>query len=291
MLLCCLEILLVRAHGARVVWTIHNRLSHETTDPRMERRLRSILCRVVNQVIVHSQSALEVLIEDYGVPLRTRAVVIPHGNYDGCYPGPAARDRMPSLPSSDDGTINILFFGAVRPYKGVERLLQAVQIARTARINLVIAGRPATCELARAIGDAAEHDGRICPILRFIRNDEITTLFAWADVVALPFERTLTSGSAVLSLTLARPVLTSELTRVLDIVDETNAVFYTAENLDSVLLALDKYQLSAMRTSARRSADSLEWESIGRILLRAYNLDDRQISLGRARHFRGGPRN
>src|SRR5690606_32284557 len=69
-LLLCIDILLVRAHGAKVVWTIHNRLSHESASPQLERRLRRNLCRWVDRIIVHSRSALAIVGSEYQVDLR-----------------------------------------------------------------------------------------------------------------------------------------------------------------------------------------------------------------------------
>src|SRR5205085_5399609 len=65
----------------------------------------------------------------------------------------------------------------------------------------------ATEQLRWAIESAAQGDARIRLELREIGDDELQLFLNAADLVVLPYERVLNSGSALLALSFGRPVL------------------------------------------------------------------------------------
>src|SRR5262249_6434345 len=73
--------------------------------------------------------------------------------------------------------------------------------------RLVIAGEAATAELEREIVRAAEDDPRVRLFLQDVADEELQVFLNAADLVALPYQRILNSGSALLSLSFGRPVL------------------------------------------------------------------------------------
>jgi hypothetical protein len=232
-----------------------------------------LLARHADKLILHSNSAVSVVESTYGVRLARKAHVIPHGNYDGCYPR-SQRSPLAKLPklNDDPASINVLFFGAVRGYKGVGRLLSAVCNRPELNCRVLVAGRPFDDESRMLVEDAVRRDSRVQALLGFVADDEVASLFDWADIVAVPFERTLTSGSVVLALTMGRPVLVSSAARVLDLLDEKNAVFFGSDaELSEKLSSLRKEDLRSRRCSCRATADVLSWGRIGRLTLSAYS--------------------
>lgn len=262
-----LDILLLRAVGKRVVWTIHNVMSHESHDPALELRVRRFLARTASHLIVHSKSALVHLEQYYGMPLKTRASIIPHGNYDGCYPYSDADKRhlMLELGLDERNTV-ILFFGAIRGYKGIDRLVRAFSRTEAPGLRLVIAGSPHDDTIQREVEHAAGADPRIRTRLGFVPDSDVAALFALADIAAIPFERTLTSGSAILALTLGCPLLLPAEARILDIADDTCTLFFDDdEGLQTLLQGLTKEHLLQKRPAARAVADVLSWARIAQL--------------------------
>ncbi len=107
-----------------------------------------------------------------------------------------------------DGPV-ILFFGYVRPYKGLQDLIDAMPGIR-ARVpaTLVVAGpflEPPKRFLrqAEALG-VAEHV-RLFP--GYVPNEEVESLFATADVLALPYRSATQSGVVPLAATFGVPVV------------------------------------------------------------------------------------
>ena len=76
-----------------------------------------------------------------------------------------------------------LYFGMIRPYKEVPLLLRAFGGTRRELpdVALVIAGESLDEGLTREVEEAAGHDPRIRPVLRFVPDHEVAELFDAAD--------------------------------------------------------------------------------------------------------------
>ncbi len=134
----------------------------------------------VDGIVVHSAYGRGQLVDRLGV-CPDKVTVIHHGAFAHVTAiGPDA------LPPELDGGIRpaVLFFGLLRPYKGVETLLRAWRGVEGA--ELWIAGRPMmVLEPLRAL---APPSVRWVP--RYVTDAEMSALFTAADIVVLPYERT-----------------------------------------------------------------------------------------------------
>ncbi|MDQ3697676.1 MAG: glycosyltransferase [Gemmatimonadota bacterium] len=148
--------------------------------------------------VVHVESDLEELQARFRLGDRP-VEVIPHGPFDQHV------TRTPTQRTSDDGVCRILFFGLIRPYKGVEDLVAAFDGLEPDEIDdysLSIVGE--TWERWHAPADAiaaSRYRDRIRVVNRYVDDDEVATEFARADLVVFPYRRS--SGSGALELALA----------------------------------------------------------------------------------------
>src|SRR5690348_1328163 len=183
----------VRLLGIRLVWTAHNVLPHGRVFADDVSARRSLV-RASDLVFAHSPAVLAELAA-LGATAR-RSVVIPHGPFGPAVPGMPLR-----VPGHGGQVRQLLFFGKVEEYKGVEELLAAMATMPAGLpARLTIAGqcedpalRSRLCALARATG------GRAVLRLEHVPEDEVTGLLAASDVVVLPFRTITTSGSAMLA--------------------------------------------------------------------------------------------
>ena len=145
-------ILLVRATGGRILWTIHNRSNHRSRSPRTERAVHRILGRCVDAVVVHDRTSVTVAREIVG--RRCEVVVAPHGHYLDAY-GPRIdrREARAQLGLRCDLPV-ILALGAVRTQKRLHLLAEAM-VDLGCDAQLVIAGPVIDAE-------ADEHLTRLC---------------------------------------------------------------------------------------------------------------------------------
>lgn len=104
-----------------------------------------------------------------------------------------------------DAAIKMLFFGRIRPYKGVKYLIEALrrlsQSGFRDRMQLIIAGE------GQLYCDYSSIKDQVVLINRYIGNSEIGSIFSSADFVVLPYTSATQSGIISLAYYYARPVI------------------------------------------------------------------------------------
>jgi beta-1,4-mannosyltransferase len=188
-------LLMVRTAVLRTptVWTVHNARPHERGS-RGEQFLLEVWSRRATRRVYMYESALP-------SPRGRRDVCIPRGDYEPMYG--AIRDRGPCIPSSP-GTL--LLFGVLRPYKGIERLIDAVRGAGDEGLGLLVIGGVFDDSYARELlcaNDAKNVTVRI----QVLSDEQLAEVIQRSSLVVLPYCHMYNSGAALLSLTLRRPIL------------------------------------------------------------------------------------
>jgi len=164
--------------GRPLVLTAHDLLPREPR-PGQAGAQRRLYDRA-DAVVVHSQYGRRQLVHRLGLA-ADKVHVIHHGAFD--HITAVAPAPLPAELANVSGPV-VLFFGLLRPYKGLDTLLRAW--AGVDGAELWIVGRP-RMDLAplRAL---ASPGVRFVP--RFVPEDELAALFGRADVVVLPYART-----------------------------------------------------------------------------------------------------
>ena len=159
---------------APLVLTLHNTtLFHGSPTSRLQGfGFRSVF-RYFDAIIVHTEFSKNKILERGWCP-ADKIHVVPHGVLE-CYREPAIGEAnsgqtIATGKDRDSGEQTVLFFGHVRPYKGVDLLIQAfaqLPPAVLASTRLVIAGKPGIDILElRELAQTLNVDHRItCGIL------------------------------------------------------------------------------------------------------------------------------
>jgi glycosyltransferase involved in cell wall biosynthesis len=189
-----------------------------------------------------------------------------------------------------------LFFGHVRPFKGLDIALRAWRELKT-DVLLVVAGeawweKAAEYEqLARELGlavilsrrsavegpphyraeergsfdrpSAAQDDRAVRFDFRFIPDSEIATFFAAADVVLAPYRIEAQSGVALTAFHFARPVIATTVGGLPEIIDGSNGILISPEDPSALANAVDEFfttrDRAAMERAAAASARRYSW--------------------------------
>lgn len=207
---------------------------------------------------------LRVTINDRtAVPPGSPFVVIPHGDYVRWFA---------CFPRSEVIAGRVLFFGTVRRYKGVSRLIEAFLAVPDRDLTLHVAGRLSSPAYADDLQQLASGDDRVTLSLTFIPDEELVTRISSAEVVVLPYPEMHNSGSVLASLSIGTPVLVpdNEVNRRL-----STEVGYgwihlfsgelTADHISGVLLSLRTRPPAADPDLTRR-----DWSIAGRSHVAAY---------------------
>lgn len=251
--------LVARLMGKRIVIEVH-----EVLDPGELRLapvrayvglLGPLLVRLADAFVVHSEHDRDALEERYGIHSRPIAK-IHHGPYDQ-YVVPSPVEVRPA-PSST--VCNMLYFGVIRPYKGLEDLIRAFDKIPTQRIQqfwLTIVGE--TWEgwtLPAELIARSRYRERITFINRYVPDSEVAALFAGADAVVLPYLRSSASGPLHIAMSHGLPVVVTRVGGLLEAVDcYAGAVLIPPGDPDALLEAL----LEVRQLRGKRYVDPHSW--------------------------------
>ncbi|HEY0392439.1 MAG TPA: glycosyltransferase family 4 protein [Solirubrobacterales bacterium] len=180
--------------------------AHYVLPPGPSRRQLSTARRLfggMDAVVAHSQHGASRLRDEVGLdPSRVR--VIPHGAFD-YFTDLAGERPLPAELEGAEGPV-ILFFGLLRPYKGIDTLLQAFREVSGAELWIV--GNPRMdIEPLRRL--AAEAPGRVRFVTRFVEDAEVPAIFRRADLVVLPYRDAEQSGVLYTGLAFGKPLVLS----------------------------------------------------------------------------------
>jgi glycosyltransferase involved in cell wall biosynthesis len=249
-----------RILGISVVWTAHNVLPHErvfANDVKARRRLVAS----ADLVIVHSSFVLAELARLGAVPRRS--ATIRHG------PFRTSVSSSPPVTSREaDAAREFLFFGRVQEYKGVEDLMTAfAALPAECPAHLTVAGQCTDARLVQRLTSLSSLSRPTVTLrLEFLAEDDLADLIRAADVVVLPFRRVTTSGSAILALSWAKPLVVPDLPAFADLPSQV-VVRYSGQTagLTQALAELARAkdgELLAMSEAARSYSSAVTWRDI-----------------------------
>ena len=197
---------------APTVLTVHDSRPFNGAPPsRLQQLGATTLFGAFDHLIVHTEAARGHLLGQ-GIP-ATRVSVIPHGLLPTAAAG--LRSRAVGQGSGEGGRRTILLFGKVRPYKGLDVLIEAyarlpADLRAAARLRVVgeplmplDAIRARVAELG--IGQDVEWD------LRYVGDAEIGAILDAADILAFPYRDIDASGVLMSAVPHGKPVVASSL--------------------------------------------------------------------------------
>ncbi|WP_132251196.1 glycosyltransferase family 4 protein [Methylobacterium segetis] len=195
---------------APVILTVHDSSPFNNNPKSRLQAFGSIsIMRRFDHLIVHTDAARRTLIR-YGLA-ADRISRIDHGVLGQCVP----TGLVPLQEKKADDAVVVLLFGQIKPYKGVDVLIRALQylpddVRSIIRVHIV--GRPQMdvdplMALARTSGveDLIKWD------LRFVGEEEIPAILAGSDITAMPYREIDASGVLMMALSTGRPIVASNI--------------------------------------------------------------------------------
>jgi beta-1,4-mannosyltransferase len=267
-----IDVQFVRSSGAAVVWTLHNVIPHECRYPRLERFFRRRLASRVSQLLVHGEQSRLAAETVLHCP-SSKITVSPHGNYRTAYPPATEEMRLKGRQGLPSDHKMFLFFGMMRPYKGLERLLRVWQKLDPPGATLRLSGPCLDANYETKLRTLVNDAQGISLNCEFAHGEDVSRIFAAADVAVLPFEKVQTSGSVILALSFGKPVIAPRTGEIPEAADGADDLLYepgTDAALEEALrraLALD---LADLGVRSARAGDALAWDLAARRTLNGY---------------------
>ena len=251
-----------------LVLTAHDLLPREPRPGQVAAQRR--LYDAVDALVVHSEYGRGQLVRGLGLDPR-KVHVIHHGAFEHLA-------RLPSQPLATElvqvaGPV-VLFFGLLRPYKGVDVLLEAWR-GMPAGAELWIVGRP-RMDIAPLLASAPPG---VRFISRYVPDPELTAYFRRADVVVLPYSRTERfdqSGVLATALAFAKPVVLSDVGGFGEVAATGAGVLVEPGDIGSLAAALgrllgDEAERARLAQAAREAATGpYSWDQAARRTLDVY---------------------
>lgn len=253
-----------RRPGARrpaLVLTAHDILPREPR--RGQLRAQRRLYDRFDALVVHSEHGRERLTGELGVP-GERVRVIPHGVFSHLADAPVT-----AAPFQTERPV-VLCFGLMRPYKGIDLLLEAWRGIEGAELWVVGMPRMDIAPLLAAAPPSVRF------VARFVGDQELPAYFRRADLVVLPYREIDQSGVLFTALAFARPLLLSDVGGFPEVAATGAARTFRAGDAEALRTALgelleDAPAREAMATRARALAEGeCSWDSIARRTMELY---------------------
>lgn len=206
----------------------------------------------------------------YGVPSQ----IILHGHYRPWY-------EHLSKPAPREGQLS--YFGLIRPYKGVDRLLQVFSELQ-GDYRLRVAGLP-NPDLVQPLTALAAGDERIGLTLDYVSDAELVQVACEAELVVLPYVQMHNSGGALAALSLDRPVLVpqNEVNDRLAAEVGPGWVHSYAGDLTAGHLLAALHEVRTGERSERPDLSRREWDLAGPQHVAAYRRARQLVRSGRRR--------
>lgn len=253
--LCIWSLLWVKILGYKIVWTVHDYEQHDIGSF-LNRAIRKVLFLTTDKYIVLNKATLKILVDNDGIPSK-KTSLIPIGNYgsDTTY-----------HPIENNKSIRLLFFGLVRKYKGVERLIEVFKKIDDKNIRLEIAGDCYTNSYFESLKKIAGDDIRIKIQNIFVDEAELSKKIHGCNVVVLPFLEVTNSSSAIMAYSKGRPVIAPKIGSFIDQPKNIGVLYYpnTDDELKRAILRCISMgpNLERFGQNALNHAKTLNWEYI-----------------------------
>ena len=258
--------------GRPLVLTAHDVLPREPRPGQLSAQRR--LYGRFDAIVVHSEHGRARLTRELGADAQ-RVHVIPHGAFthlatgEQGAPGGERASAATDAPFAANKPV-VLCFGLMRPYKGIDLLLEAWRGIEGA--ELWVAGAP-RMDIS-ALRAAAPPGVRFVP--RFIGDDELPAYFRRADLVVLPYREIDQSGVLFTALAFGKPLLLSDVGGFPEVAATGAARTFPAGDARALHDALrelldDPAARSRLATAARAAtAGPYAWDTIARRTLALY---------------------
>lgn len=243
----------MKKRSIRVVFICINVFEHE--DSALKKSVATFILRRVDSFIVHSEQERCSLLE-----LNPTAAVKKH-----LLP---LFEYASSAVFRPDNKFHLLFFGFVRPYKGLDILLKAISILKEHDIALEIVGefwndKNEYITLINELGISS----KVTIVDAYVPDHEMSQYFFRADLVVLPYRKTITSGVIATAYGFKKPVLATNVGGFCEVIQDGCTGKIVAPDdpqafADGILWFLDNRGINFVENISAFAAHNMSWSSL-----------------------------
>jgi beta-1,4-mannosyltransferase len=255
----------------KMVITLNNLIPHESRFRRIEHLVFTFSLHLCDAVIVCDNYVKSMARQLYKISY-SKIFAIPHGNIIDYYLNTISKTEAREKLSIPREKFVLLFFGNIRPYKGVDLLLSAFETAvkKNSNLFLLIGG---LSEDPKQVQKLEWFQKRFPKNSKFVTNripdDEVQIFMNAADIGVLPFLHLydlLHSSSLPLLMSFCKPIIIPRVPPSIRIPSSEFCIFFNGsesslEKAISIAYSL-RDQITFMGKKAFEKAMTLNWEQI-----------------------------
>jgi len=253
----------LRADRCRVVALCHNVLPHERRVS--DRPLMRALLHSCDAALVHSPEEAGLAAGLASIPVEIASLPLHL---------PKAKPSGPVRVGARPPRYRLLFFGFVRPYKGLDVLIRALADTKP-EISLTVAGEIWTGrdKLLKLIADLQLGD-RVTLTDGYVAAADVPGYFAAADALVLPYRSGTASQNALIALQFGIPVIATRTGAIAAAIDDgANGILCTPGDVADLTRAISElYEpgtLERLRLGVRAPDPGLAWDQYIAVVERA----------------------
>lgn len=276
-----LMVLALKIFGYKIVFTIHNVFPRHGKLSYFHKIIYKYMYSLCDNLIIHTESGKEQVVDIFNIN-KKKIMVIPHGNYDFFLPETIITNTNAKKKLGfESNTKTILFFGAIRTNKGLNKLIDALPkiVQSYKNLKCMIVGEPFEdyINYKRQI-ENYNLNRYIFEKLGYIDNTEIPLYFFAADIVVLPYLEVTGSGVLQIAYSFGKPIVASNLEGFVEVIEENKNGFLvdienTNEFADRIISLFDNEKLlKSMGIHSKYLGETkYSWESVARKTAHLYS--------------------
>lgn len=263
-----LYFLMLKLMGIKLAHTVHD--VTPLNESKLDHFFNLMVYKTADLLFVHSNSNKRALAHQIKLD-EEKIKVVPHGDFDTFIPDRIiAKSEAREFFDLSDVQNVILFFGAIKEYKGLDILSKSFPIA-SLKINnlaLIIAGEAGDAETRQIVLKCKDilsklpNEVKVVVHEKYIPDAEVAKYFIASDVVVLPYRGISHSGVLHIAYSFGRPVIVTDVGDFKESVEEGKSGFVLSsnspENLSEKIVQAfsDKLKLEKMGKYARNLSET-----------------------------------
>ncbi len=199
--------------GIKIIWTVHNLLSHSASFVDAEIELRARLGERADFIHIMNPATVELCGRYYELN-ASRSFMVPHPSYFGVYgdyiSAEQARFDLGIMPEEK----TLLLFGSLGAQKGTRDFLAELadlEAVLDMRLRVLVAGQAGDPDYMEEIYGLIADMPSVSLFEKHVDDQTVQTLFRATDVVVCPYSIGLNSGVAATAATFGRPCVVPDI--------------------------------------------------------------------------------
>ncbi len=256
-----LAIFLAKLLKIKVVWTMHNKLSHTKENYTKKNKVFQFMLKYSDIILTHSSAGIT-FGEELNKDSRERIRYLPH----------PLKDRRDT---SQGGKIfDILIWGTIAPYKGIDKFLEFIHINKLDnQYQIHIVGKVATPEYAELLDKYSSEKIEIEN--KFIEDNDLPQLIAQSNIVLFTYSQDsiLSSGVLMDSLGYGANIIGPHVGAFADLAED--GIITTFEDFPDMIKKIDEQLKNPNQNHRKEKLEKFlrenSWESFAANLMKLLN--------------------